>query len=69
MKTTLQIIDKILSAILFIIAIVVIGLYLNTYYFNPGHMGLGAQARAEICIVFCVLYSVKYIIHILSTRK
>lgn len=69
MNTTFYRIDKILSAILFIIAIIVIGLYLNTYYFNPGHKGLGAQTREEICIPFCILYLVKYILQILSKRK
>ncbi len=69
MNRALLILDKILSIILFIIAITVIGLYLNTYYFNPGRKGLGTQALAEICIPFCCLYVVKYLLQISSSRK
>ena len=69
MNKTILILDKILSAILFIISIAVIGLYLNTYYFNPGYKGISNKDLSQICIIFCFLYLVKYLLQIFSSRK
>lgn len=69
MSKIILILDRILSAILFVISVAVIGLYLNTYYFNPGYKGISNKDLSQICIVFCCLYLVKYLLQISSSRK
>lgn len=69
MKPILGMFDRILSTILFIIAIAVIGLYMNTYYFNEGQKGISHKDLSQICIFFCFLYVVKYIIQLLSRKS
>lgn len=69
MKPILGMFDRILSTILFIIAIAVIGLYMNTYNFNEGQKGISYKDLSQICIFFCFLYVVKYIIQLLSRKS
>ncbi len=69
MKKILQITDKILNTMLLLIAIAVIGLYINTYFINPGYKGISHKDLSQIFIMFCGLYLIKYIIKILSSRN
>jgi hypothetical protein len=66
MKSILGMFHRILSIIMFIIAVGVIGLYIITYYFSSGKKGISHTDLSQICIVFLILYIVKFILQWIS---
>jgi hypothetical protein len=61
--------DKTLSIILFVISIITIGMYLNSYYFNPEIKGISSKDLSQICILFCSLYILKFFFKIFLKSK
>ncbi len=58
----LSLLQKVLATILIIVCIVIVYLYLDVKYINPGFKGISDKDLSQICILFASLYLLKSLI-------
>lgn len=69
MEKAMLIFEKTLSIILLILSILVIFLYLNVTYINPGYKGISMKDLSQICILFSFMYLLKSIVKLVFTKR
>lgn len=69
MEKAMLIFEKILSITLLIASVVVLFLYLNVTYINPGYKGISMKDLSQICILFSFIYLFKSIIKLVFTNR
>jgi hypothetical protein len=62
LNKVISIFEKGLSIMLVIISIIVIYLVIYGKYINPGHKGISDKDLSQICVFFCCVYLIKYIL-------
>lgn len=58
----LSVLDKVLTAILTLVCVVVLYFVIDANFIHPGYKGISQRDLADLSVVFCIIFLVKIVI-------